>query len=128
MHYFGSPNPDDLDRSQLFKNTQKLVLGDPMNQEQLEASYAVAKCSQIAFTRELQVLLDASEKYREKKIIVSSCHPGCVAVSRILVCLKGRSLASRNQSSIWERHRGTSEGLDKTIDGWSRMVNMIGST
>ena len=84
LHYHGTMDPDDIDRSAFSdgKLSRNSGVTDPYQRDQIVTPglYDDAKLSQVAFARELQIRLDASEKYAAKKIIASSCHPGVVKV------------------------------------------------
>ncbi|KAL8277684.1 hypothetical protein RQP46_009957 [Phenoliferia psychrophenolica] len=109
-HYSGVVDPKDIDRSQFLEQKMKLKPGDLMDNKTFIGLYGDAKLCQVVFTRELQSMLDASEAFKQKNIIVSACHPGLVA------------------SSIWERHLGEAPSGDAFIAKLKRVVNLIGIT
>ncbi|KAI5478281.1 hypothetical protein MNV49_005236 [Pseudohyphozyma bogoriensis] len=74
------------------------------------ALYSKSKLCQVIFTKVLQAKLDASESYGEKKIVVSSCHPGLV------------------RSTIWGRHLDGENAHDKTLSRLTSLVNAVGIT
>ena len=78
VHYAGGLNPADIDLSSILESAHKLHNGNPVTRSARFACYACAKLSQVVSSRELQLRLNASPQYAEKKILALSCHLGLV--------------------------------------------------
>lgn len=78
--YSGALDPRDVGRTDYLERTLGVTQDEFLKLEVFIGLYADAKLAQIASAREMQKRLDANAEYREKRIVVSSCHPGIVKV------------------------------------------------
>ena len=74
-----------LFRSRHVENSLGLNPGDELPGKAWLGLYSDSKLCQVAFTRELQKRLNASDQYAAKRILVASCHPGLVTVRGLLL-------------------------------------------
>ncbi|KAI5477355.1 hypothetical protein MNV49_006497 [Pseudohyphozyma bogoriensis] len=99
---------NDLDGSKWLRS-QGIKEGDLLEAQMVLAMYSKSKLCQAVFTRVLQEKLDQSAEYGNKKILVSSCHPGAV------------------KSAIHDRFAGTgTEGYNKFMERWISAMNLLG--
>ena len=80
VNYSGTLDPTDVGRINYLETELGLKEGAFLSPKMFIGLYGDAKLAQITCAREMQARLKTSKIFRDKNIVVSSCHPGIVLV------------------------------------------------